>query len=321
MKVFISYSHKDDVAFDRLRTHLAVLRQQEYIDEWYDRKILPGDVLDYEISQKLESSEIFLLLVSPGFLESHYCRNIEMKRALERYKSGKVRVIPIILDPCDCKNTSLGGLRALPRDGKPISKWSNENEAYDDVVKELRRVIEAENPQHNTVIDERESTNMSIQPSVGQTRVKRNFDEIDHDEFREMTFNTIRDHFKSGIEEIDEIDNLIGRFQGLFPTSFNCTIIKEGRYRHSNTHITVRSGAGDMTLGDISYSLSENMPTGTVSSMFWIESDGYELFLKPINLWSADPDHKLTPEATAQKLWVNYSENAGIPMLLSDLFL
>lgn len=313
MKAFISYSHRDSEALGRLHTHLSVLRRQGHIDEWYDHKILPGDDINEEVKQKLEASDLFLLLVSPDFLASDYCMNVEVKRALERRESESVRVIPIILADCDWQHTSLKDLRVLPCDGKPVSKWSNEDEAYGDVVEGLRRVIEAGNPQHNTVIDKRESRNTSIRPSVGQIRVTRDFDKIDHDEFREMAFNTIRDHFKSGVEEIDEIDNLKGRFQVLSPTSFNCTIINKGRYMHASLpHITVRSGAGDMPVGDISYSFSESIPTDIVNGMFWIKSDGYELFLEPINLWSADPDHKLTPEAAAQKLWVNYLENAEI---------
>ena len=70
MKAFISYSHKDEAALRRLHTHLAVLRREGRIDEWFDREILAGGEIDAEIAERLEFSGLFLLLVSPDFLAS-----------------------------------------------------------------------------------------------------------------------------------------------------------------------------------------------------------------------------------------------------------
>ena len=137
MKAFISYSHKDDVALERLHTHMAVLRREGRLDAWFDREILAGGDLDAEIVEQLESCGLFLLLVSPDFLASDYCVDREMERALERHHAGEAQVVPIIVEPCDWKSTPLRKLKALPRDGKPISEWMNENNAYIDVVKEF----------------------------------------------------------------------------------------------------------------------------------------------------------------------------------------
>ena len=144
MEAFISYCHKDEAALGRLHTHLAVLRRDGRIDSWYDREILAGEDLDAEIKHKLESSGIILLLISPDFLASDYCVDEEMRRALERNRAGEARVIPIIVEPCDWASTPLRDLKALPRDGNPISEWANQNKAYLDVVQELRRLLAAE---------------------------------------------------------------------------------------------------------------------------------------------------------------------------------
>ena len=82
MKVFISYSHKDAGALDRLHTHLAMLHRDGQIEAWYDREILAGADVDQEIIERLEASELILLLVSPDFLASDYCYEREMTRAL-----------------------------------------------------------------------------------------------------------------------------------------------------------------------------------------------------------------------------------------------
>ena len=145
MKVFISYSHKDDRALDRLHTHFAMLRQEGKITEWFDREILAGGEFNQEISEQLESCHLFLPLVSPDFLASNYCYEKEMTRALERRSAGVVHVVPIIIEPCDWKASPLGELKALPRDGKPVVEWPNENAAFLDVVTELRRILSKNN--------------------------------------------------------------------------------------------------------------------------------------------------------------------------------
>jgi hypothetical protein len=85
MHAFISYSHKDTVALDRLHTHLAVLKREGKIVGWYDREILAGGEVDKEIAAKLAGSDLFLALVSPDFLASSYCYDREMAEALTRH--------------------------------------------------------------------------------------------------------------------------------------------------------------------------------------------------------------------------------------------
>jgi hypothetical protein len=166
-KAFISYSHRDEKALERLHTHLATLRREKTIMAWYDREILAGDEIDHEISSNLRESEIFLALVSPDFLASNYCYEREMARALERHAEGTLRVVPIILEPCDWKSTPLGKLKALPKDGKAISTWKNENVAYLDVVTELRRISS-----EITLPNQDNATDDKAEPSLGKKRNK-----------------------------------------------------------------------------------------------------------------------------------------------------
>lgn len=120
-KAFISYSHRDEKALERLHTHLAIMRREGLISAWYDREILAGDGFDQKIEKALDESEVFLALTSPDFFASNYCYEREMERALQRHAEGSLRVVPIILEPCDWKSTPLAKLKVLPKDGKPIS--------------------------------------------------------------------------------------------------------------------------------------------------------------------------------------------------------
>src|SRR5690606_13037417 len=141
MRAFISYSHRDESFLERLRVHLSVLEREGRITSWYDRDILAGEVLDREIDSELEDADLFLLLISPDFIASNYCVEREMQRAMERHDAEEARVIPIIAEPCDWASMEpLRRLKALPKDGVPISEWANANNAYLDVVQELRRI-------------------------------------------------------------------------------------------------------------------------------------------------------------------------------------
>ena len=119
MRAFISYSHNDKAALDRLHVHLKNLTREGRIETWYDRNILAGGELDAEIERELEASDLFLLLVSPDFIASDYCVEREMRRALERHAAGTARVVPIIVEECDWKAMrELRQLKAVPTDGK-----------------------------------------------------------------------------------------------------------------------------------------------------------------------------------------------------------
>ncbi len=108
---------------------------------WYDRKILPGEEWDREINENLNSADIILLLASPDFLASDYIDSRELSLALERRKSRSAIVVPIIVRPSDWQNSPLGNLKALPGEGRPVSRWPNRDEAWLDVVRGLRQLI------------------------------------------------------------------------------------------------------------------------------------------------------------------------------------
>ena len=138
IEVFYSYSHKDQDLRDTLENHLSLLHRQGYISEWNDRKILPGA----EWAGEMETASIILLLISADFLASDYCYDKEMTRAMERHKQGKARVIPIILRPVDnWPETPFGMLEVLPKD-KPITRWRDRDEAFAQVAKGIRKVVE-----------------------------------------------------------------------------------------------------------------------------------------------------------------------------------
>ena len=141
-RVFYSYSHKDEDLRDELGKHLTPLRREGAIVDWHDRKIGAGKEWEGEIEEHLNTAHIILLLVSSDFIASDYCYDVEMQRAMERHEAGEARVIPVILRPTDWKAVPFGKLLALPTDGKPVTEWDNQDAAFTDIAKGIRKVVE-----------------------------------------------------------------------------------------------------------------------------------------------------------------------------------
>jgi hypothetical protein len=141
IELFISYAHEDERYRIELGKHLSALRKQRVITEWHDRKIIPGQDWGREIDARIESAAVILLLVSPDFMHSEYCWDKEMTRALRRHDAGRAVVIPVFIRPVDFEGAPFARVQGLPRDAKPISTWSNSDEAWLDVVRGIRSAI------------------------------------------------------------------------------------------------------------------------------------------------------------------------------------
>jgi hypothetical protein len=142
VKVFFSYSHKDEALRDELATHLSLMKRRGFIEAWHDREISAGREWANAIDDNLNAADIILLLVSANFLASDYCYDIEMQRAMERHEAREARVIPIILKPVDWRDAPFAKLQALPNNAKAVTTWQDKDEAFLNVVQGIRRVVE-----------------------------------------------------------------------------------------------------------------------------------------------------------------------------------
>lgn len=142
VKLFISYSHEDEAYKNKLLTHLTMLKREGLIEPWSDRTIMAGEDFSAAIDGELAKADIILLLVSANFIQSAYCYSREMTRAMELHRSGAAHVVPVIVRPCEWQTSPFGTLTATPKDGQAITTWNNDDQAYLDVVKAIRRIVE-----------------------------------------------------------------------------------------------------------------------------------------------------------------------------------
>ena len=148
LKIFISYSHKDNnsenLYIDQFKAHIAPLKNNGLIEEWYDREILGGEDYQHKIDNNLEDADIICLFISANFLSSGSCIG-EKKKALELRKKKGIPIVPIILSSCGWKDDKdICDILAFPTDGIPVSTFSDREEAWNDVYNELKKIIEKE---------------------------------------------------------------------------------------------------------------------------------------------------------------------------------
>ncbi len=142
IKLFICYSHQDEAPFvEQFKKHISPLKDNGLVEEWYDRKILPGEDYQNQIDNNSEDADIICLFISVNFLFSVNCKK-EKKKALELRKRKGISVIPIILSPCGWSDDrDISKLLALPTDGKPVMSFQNMDEAWYDVYNGLKKII------------------------------------------------------------------------------------------------------------------------------------------------------------------------------------
>lgn len=142
VRIFVSYSHVDSAVRDKLEVHLAALKRDGVVT-WYDGDMQAGDALDTEIARALRQSHLFVALLSPDYLASHYCWKLEYQRGMGRRARGTLRVVAVVVRPCDWKATTAAGFKLLPTDGKPVSRWRSQDQALLDVTQGIRKVVQA----------------------------------------------------------------------------------------------------------------------------------------------------------------------------------
>ena len=139
--VFISYSHDDEAWKDRLVKHLEPLRQQGLLHEvWRDRSIAAGAQWEQEIFDGIDASSVALFLVSANSLGSDYIMQTEAPRLLERWRDGRLRIVPVLLEPCLWEAVDwLKTLQMRPVDAKELSGFDDHgvNEALASLAKEV----------------------------------------------------------------------------------------------------------------------------------------------------------------------------------------
>lgn len=145
IKLFISYSHKDETLVNEFLNHISPLKNNGHLKEWYDRKIETGEEFQDDIDNNLEKADIICLMISSNFLASKACLS-EKDVALELKSRKGIRVIPIILSPCAWTvHKELSDLLAIPTDGAAVTSFSDRNLGWLDATNWIKNLCDSVN--------------------------------------------------------------------------------------------------------------------------------------------------------------------------------
>ncbi|MDQ3011204.1 MAG: toll/interleukin-1 receptor domain-containing protein, partial [Acidobacteriota bacterium] len=147
--IFISYSRKDAEWKDRLASHFGVAEKQGQLNQWFDTLISAGEDWEPQIEAAMNAASIAVLLVTDNYLNSEYVREKEIPILLRRRATDGLRVIPILIKPCDWEAVGwLKKMNLLPDPKRPIST-GNEHQIDSDfatIAKEIRELLKRTAP-------------------------------------------------------------------------------------------------------------------------------------------------------------------------------
>ena len=142
INIFISYSKEDESYLKPLKTRLDNIKRSFSLNYWSDHHLQAGGKVHQDILRALETADIVLLIVSPDFIATDYCFDIEVQKALQLYEQGKNTVIPIIIrETLDWVNYNIGQLTALPTKGKPLEDWQSADKFWTNVQQGIRERV------------------------------------------------------------------------------------------------------------------------------------------------------------------------------------
>jgi hypothetical protein len=306
-RVFISYSHKDENLRDQLEVQLSMLKRQGLIEVWHDRRLLAGDHLDWTICKELDDADVILLLVSPDFLASDYCYNIEKGRALERHREGTARLISVILRPCEWQRTDLAQYLVTPTDGVPITRWPDLDEAFLNVTQSIRCTIEelgvgAEAKEKHNFIEVAEPAEKVELPRSSNMRLRKEFTKADEDGFLLDAFEFLDRFFQGSLQELGSRNGGIqARHRRIDGNCFTATIYQNGDKAASCT-VRLNGGFGN----GITYADGDDAGSGAYNESISVEKDDQKLFLRPMGMpfmAHGDGDKVLSHEGAAEYFW------------------
>jgi hypothetical protein len=306
--LFFSYSHQDENLRDQLEVHLAALKRQGVISTWHDRRISAGTELGNTIDQNLNEADLILLLISPDFINSDYCYEREMLRAMERHDRHEARVVPIILRPCDWHSLPFGKLLAAPKDGKPVTKWADQDDAFLDIVtaikdalKELGKASSTGNARPTEPPSTPQSSTASVRSS--NLRIRKQFSDLDRDTFRHEGFDFIAKFFEASLLEIaNRNPGLAQRFQRVDANHFTASLYQNGE---KVCRGSASVGGGHMGSESIQYSMTDTPRDGGMNEAVYVKNDDQTLYFEPLGMQSYGnrDKQKLTPQGAAEFLW------------------
>lgn len=150
VEVFVSSCPDDDDLRLKLEKQFALLKKSGQIKITGNRTLGTGEGYADAVQAQLRSAQIILILLSSDYITWEHEADLEIAR--EQQQKHGIRVVPILLRPMDIGELQTKDdtgrmwfekLVRLPRNHRPVTSWSNQDEAFTEIAKEIRTLLEA----------------------------------------------------------------------------------------------------------------------------------------------------------------------------------
>lgn len=154
--IYAIYTSEEKITMHHLLRQLKSVKDDPNVEIWYDDSIKSGQTWKPSDKSRLYDADIFLLLVSNTFMYSEFIKQLEFKIIIDRYKSGKAKVIPLILENCPWDidfeaneyKFNFNELHVLPEVNKPISTWDSAEEALSTSAEYIKSIVPSKTDIH-----------------------------------------------------------------------------------------------------------------------------------------------------------------------------
>lgn len=136
-KLAILYDQQDEARAEQLNKHLTVLRMRKTIEVYNVHQTIGGMDTLAAAEVAIQHADYILLLISSNIFNTNA---IWLTTTLSALEKGK-KVVPIHMDKADLEGTGLEKLRALPSLNRTVTDFANEEQAYSEIVEEVKRLV------------------------------------------------------------------------------------------------------------------------------------------------------------------------------------
>jgi hypothetical protein len=138
--IFVSYSHADAAYMRRLKVFLKDYSRQGLLKVWVDTDIPPGEKWLEELTNALRAAKAAVLLLSADFFASDFIMEKELPELLKRAKAGELKLILVVLSPCDFGHSQLSAYQTMNPPSEPLGGMSSveQDKIWEQVKRQAR---------------------------------------------------------------------------------------------------------------------------------------------------------------------------------------
>ncbi|WP_373550438.1 hypothetical protein [Haliscomenobacter sp.] len=166
IKISVLYAPEDVEFKNVLRKHLKPL-EESFINYWDESEMLPGSSVFEEKQKNINSSRVFLLILTSDFLG-----NDTLTQEVDILKKVAKHIVPIIWKPCTYDRYK--NFKCLPSNGKSVTQWGadQKDEALVNISENIKKLVESISV--SLQLEEKDSEDNSTINQEGQEERREN---------------------------------------------------------------------------------------------------------------------------------------------------